>query len=181
MPELSRKFWLAWLFLGMWTLASCLANDLTSKDYSTFQTYRFEQTQGLGFCPYTDQVFSAEIVRAPGGEMSFAHSVLIKTGSDPESCTDGVALQAGCFEPQPQATRVLKEQETSLVEATFSKLSFHANPDSICDDLAVDPCVIEKHVWGADAYTDYICGVNRLPDDQIDNIRALLGALRDGG
>ena len=78
------------------TVAACLPGGETSKDFSAFQTYQFEQTPGLGFCADPDQVFSAQIIREADGGMSFAHTVLDLVGTDPEACGDDIAAQPGC-------------------------------------------------------------------------------------
>ncbi len=169
------------LLAGASALGACFPSDLSTRDYSAFQSYQYEQSHGLGFCPDTDRVFAAEITRAPDGVMSFAHSVLVKTGPDPEDCADGVAVQAGCFAAHAKPSRVLSPQEAGNVEAAFADFQYHKDPDSICQELAVDPCVIEQHVWDGVAFNDYICGVNRVSDEQRASIRNLLSVLRDGG
>lgn len=175
-----RKARCAGLVVPALMLAGCLPGEVTTRDYSTFQTYQFEQTPGLGFCASKDLVFSAEITRAADGTMAFGHSVLVLAGPDPEQCEDGVAAQEGCLRPKPQPSRTLSSQEAEQVSATFADLDYYIGPDPICRQLAIDPCVIERHSWDADELSDYICGADRLGDDQRNDIRQLLSQLRNG-
>ena len=166
--------------VSAWMLAGCLPGEVTTRDYSTFQTYQFGQTPGLGFCASKDRVFSAEITRATDGTMTFDHSVLVLAGPDPEQCEDGVAAQEGCLRPKPQPTRTLSRQEADHVSSVFADVKYYKRPDSICRQLAIDPCVIERHSWDTEELSDYICGANRLNEDQGTDIRQLLSQLRDG-
>ncbi|WP_127748993.1 hypothetical protein [Parasedimentitalea marina] len=111
--------------------------------------------------------------------MAFVHSVLVFSGPDPEQCEDGVAAQEGCLRPKPQPSRTLSSQEASQVSAVFADVDFYKDPDPICREIAIDPCVIERHSWDADELSDYICGADRLGEDQRTDIRELLSSLRD--
>ena len=161
------------------TLAGCFPGSITTRDYSTFQSYQFQQTPALGFCADKDRVFSAEITREADGSMAFAHSVLVLAGPNPEQCENGVAAQEGCLRPKSQPTRTLSSQEADQVTAVFADVNFYKRPDSICRQLAVDPCVIERHSWDIEELSDYICGANRLNEEQGTDIRQLLSHLRD--
>lgn len=163
------------------TLAGCLPGDVTTRDYSTFQTYQFQQTPGLGFCADKNLVFSAKITREADGTMAFDHSLLVLAGPDPEQCEDGVAAQEGCLKPKPQPSRTLSNQEADQVRATFANVDFYKRPDPICRQIAIDPCVIERHSWDTHELSDFVCGADRLGEDQRADIRELLSSLRDGG
>jgi len=162
-------------------VAGCFSGGLTSRDYSTFQTYRFEQTAGLGFCGDKDRVFSAEISRQPDGTMAFKHSVLALAGPDPEKCEDGVAAEGGCFRPKALPSRPLNSQETDRVSTIFADVDYHRSPDRICRQIAFDPCMIERHTWDTKALSDYICGNDRLSNEKSTEISKLLSDLRARG
>ena len=185
-PQAIRPVWsrrpriLGLCFLTL-TLAGCLIGGLTLRDYSSFQSYQFKQTPGLGFCGDIDRVFSAEISRDADGAMTFAHSILTVAGRDPTQCDGGVAAEQGCLRATAQATRLLSQQEADRVAAVFSNVKFHKNPDPICRELAVDPCLIERHSWGDTELSDYICGADRIGDEQKAQLRNLLTDLRSGG
>lgn len=172
----ARRLGLVFLTL---TLAGCLPGFITTRDYSTFQTYQFQQTPGLGFCADKDRVFSAEITHETDGTMVFAHSILVLAGPNPEQCEDGVAAQEGCLRPKPQPTRTLSSQEANQVIAVFAEMKFYKRPDRMCRQLAIDPCVIERHSWDTEELSNFICGANRLNDEQGTDIRQLLSQLRD--
>ena len=163
------------------TLAGCFPGDLTSQDYSSFQTYSFRQAPGLGFCGDTDRVFSSQITRTDEGSMIFAASILVLAGPDPTDCEDGVAAQEGCFRPKVLPPRTLQATEASEVEAVFSKVNFHRNPMKICREIAVDPCLIDKHAWDGEELSDYVCGRDRLGEEQSTALRQLLSDLHTGG
>ena len=123
-------------------------------------------------------MFSAEITKAADGTLEFAHSILMVAGPDPEQCDGGVAAEEGCLRPQAQAIRPLDKSETDQVNAVFAEVTYHRKPDQICRELAVDPCMIERHAWDARELSDYFCGADRLTDNQRTDIRKLLTGLR---
>lgn len=162
-------------------LAGCFPGDLTSQDYSSFQAYSFRQAPGLGFCGDTDRVFSSQITRTDEGAMMFASSILALAGPDPTDCEDGVAAQEGCFRSKVLPPRTLRAAEANKVEAIFSKISYHRNPEKICREIAFDPCLIDKHAWDGEELSDYLCGRDRLGEEQSIALRELLSDLHRGG
>jgi len=77
--------------------------------------------------------------------MAYGHSVLVLSDPDPEQCEDGVAAQEGCLRPKPQPSRTLNSQRASQVSADFADVDFYKKPETICRQLAIDPCVIDEH------------------------------------
>ncbi len=161
-------------------LTGCFPGGVTSRDYSTFQTYQFEQTYGLGFCADSENVFSAKITRGIDGAMEFSHSVLALVGPNPEKCEDGFPAEQGCFHPKSQPSRMLAQQEADRVSSVFADVNYHKQPDKICRQIAIDPCMIERHAWDDNALSNYVCGSDRLSEEQSTAIRTLLIDLRDG-
>ena len=61
----------------------------------------------------------------------------------------------------------------------FADVTYNPQPDRRCRDMAIDPCLIERHAWDSDAFTSFICGSNRLAAPQRTLLRSLLSSLRD--
>lgn len=162
------------------SVSGCIFNTVATRDHANFENYTFRQTAGLGFCSNPDSVFSAEISRKADGSMTFAHTMLAPDGNDPSQCEDGVANDTACFRPKAQPDRTLNRQEAERVTSVFSSVDYFSRPDPLCRELAVDPCVIERHAWDGRELSDYFCGSDRLSDDQAREIRALLADLKAG-
>ena len=169
------------LVIGIASLAltACFSGFLVNANYSGFTTYNFEQTPALGFCGNIETVFSAEIQRQSDGTMTFSHSTLQLDGPDPEQCEgeNAVAHFEGCFRPVVQPTRSLAPDEIDQIVTLFSEIKYNRKPDPVCRELAIDPCMIEKHSWDKDELRDYICGANRISKEHKTEIHKLLSYL----
>ncbi|OSQ51351.1 hypothetical protein [Marivita geojedonensis] len=161
-------------------VSGCVFDKLKTQDYAGFETYKFWQTPGLGFCSDPEQVFSAGLTRGLEGGMRFSHSNLVLVSDDPSQCDNGISGELGCYEPEAQPDRQLTRQEATRVSEVFAKVDYFKRPDPICKDLAIDPCVIERHAWDGDEYSDYLCGADRLSDDESSEIHKLLSDLKSG-
>jgi len=175
-----RARWAIGLMLVSGLSACFWSNSVTSRDLSGFETYTFGHRPGLGFCANPDALFSAQVTRAADGTMTLASEGLALAGPDPEDCEDGVPDQRGSFMPEPLGKRSLSGAEVADVTAVFTKVSFHKNPDPICRELGIDPCVIRTHVWDDLGLSDFICGSNRVSVDQAKALAGLLGRLASG-
>ena len=82
--------------------------------------------------------------------------------------------------PEAVAPRTLSNKESELITDAFSDVNYHKRPDRICRQLAIDPCLIERHAWDAKELSDYVCGADRLSDGQRSEIRNLLANLQSG-
>ena len=172
--------------LGAVVFLACPAGVVV-EDHSGFRSFRFEQESGLGFCPETDSVSRATIERELDGELVFSAALFESMPAtavgpaDPETpdpdCLDGIGVEGDCWSEARLAPRRLSPAEVEQVGSAFAGLRVHPRPDRRCQKLAVDPCRIWSFRWDDERRTDFLCGSDRLPDDQAAALVALLDAL----
>jgi len=151
--------------------------DLEVTDLSVFRQFSFSRGPALGFCPPLDAVYSASIVVNPGGLLELSMSILREGLVDQDVCVGNLVVP--CATATQMEARTLTAAEAASVVAAFSQVAVDDNWDPVCDEMAIDPCIINQFSWDVFFATDFECSVPRLPPEQARTLISLLEGLRD--
>jgi Dockerin type I domain len=157
------------------------AHTLTPRvvDLSAFREFQFRRDPGLGFCPpLPHAVFAVSLRRVDVGRYELHPCVLEEGRVGIDNCLSGV-FSVPCAVVREQPGRILTEAEVRQVQQAFSRVSVFDVPDPICEDIAIDPCLINVARWDDFQVTDYVCtSSERLQAEQMAAIIALLERVR---
>ncbi|MFQ5591536.1 MAG: hypothetical protein ACE5HE_10265 [Phycisphaerae bacterium] len=154
------------------------ASNTDVVDLSAFGQFSFARAPGLGFCPPLDQVHTASIV-ANGDGSYILNATVLRAGTGTSGACIGT-LTVPCATTTQLEARTLSVAEVSALAAAFSEVHVEQVADPVCNQVVVDPCVVNQFAWDAFLITDYKCSGPRLSPEEAGRIISLLEQLRTG-
>lgn len=159
-------------------------------DFSEFEAFALSQGSAVGFCPFYDRVFSAEVHKMSEIEYEFEYvafncvAAVDSCDSCPPSTGCGEVLDDEieeplcCWEQAAPSSRALEGEEIARLKGLFSVVQELAEPavfDIPC--YSWDPCVLIILSW--DSYTDddNLCGSPRIAQETSIAILAALSEI----
>lgn len=148
-------------------------------DLSVFREFEFRRDPALGFCPPLPHAVFAASLRVNDADRYELHPCVLEEGRvGIDNCLPGV-FSVPCAVVREQPGRTLTEAEVRQVQQAFSRVGVLDEPDPICEQIVIDPCLINTARWDDFEVTDYVCAQSdRVGGDQMTSIIALLDGLR---
>jgi hypothetical protein len=151
--------------------------DVEVMDFSGFQQFSFSRTPALGFCPPLDAVYSASIFVNFDDSFELSMSILREGIIGQDVCVGHLVVP--CAAATEMRARTLTAIEAASVVTAFSHVQVDNAVDPVCDQVAIDSCVINLFSWGSFSATDYECSSPRLLPEQAQTLINLLEGLRN--
>lgn len=159
-------------------LASAAREAVVGADHlADFEEFRLVRQPARGFCPPLDAVFSATLRGEDKKSVLFELAALREGPAGGEDCLPGYVGPVSCAVVTPLPVRPLTEEEIQRVRQTFSSVIVHDQPDPICDEIILEPCLINRMRWDDFSVTDSICDGPRLANASSAAVLELLEEL----
>lgn len=143
----------------------------TVEDFSGFTNFRYEQMPGLGFCPMAGELLNAEIIRNEEGDYTFSGNILDSISAPTPDCPADPDTGA-CVTSHAISARPLTDAEVAAMRSVFSAVTLSGEPEPICEQIAIDPCVVRTATWNIVSFTDFPCTTNRVEIQPIVDLLA---------